>query len=96
MKVDLYFLCDTTGSMSGSIASVRQDTKKLIAYFQGQDKDQNLDIALGVAHYRDVADHADLYVNQLTPKAGAGNLTAVTAELNKWSASGGGETLNLR
>jgi len=85
-KSDVYFLADTTGSMSSILSAVRAGASNVLAALAALP----VDIVFGVGNYKDFA-QGDPYCfqHQVSPT----NVTAtVTAAINSWSASGGGDT----
>jgi hypothetical protein len=82
-KADIYFLADTTGSMSGILNAVQAGANSVLAALSGL----GVDIAFGVGNYKDFAS-GDPYgfQHQVSPT----NVTAsITAAINTWSAIGG-------
>jgi hypothetical protein len=86
-KVDVYFLADTTGSMSGIISAVQTGANNilntLITSFPA------LDMAFGVGNYKDFPTDPFAFEHQLAPTATSGD---VTNAINAWSADGGSDT----
>ncbi len=82
-KVDVYFLADNTFSMSTAIASVRAGASMILTTLAGIVPD----IQFGVGNYHDFTD-PNHFQNQLAINA---NHAAVTAAINSWVASGGGD-----
>ena len=82
-KVDVFFLADTTGSMGGSISNVQAGVTSIISATSGLGE-----VAYAVGEYKDVGDP---YVYQLDQDI-TQDTAAVKAGVNKWSASGGGDT----
>lgn len=82
-KPDLVFIADTTGSMGGAIANVRNNAAAILAEVSGAQPTAQF----AVAEYKDFTDASPFRVNQ--------NLTAdapsVEAGIAQWSASGGGD-----
>lgn len=84
-KADVYFLADTTGSMSAILAAVQTGANNVLAALAALP----VDIVFGVGNYKDFA-QGDLYgfQHQVSPT----NVAAtVTAAINTWSAAGGGD-----
>ncbi|MDQ2587931.1 Calx-beta domain-containing protein [Saccharothrix yanglingensis] len=80
---DLVFLADTTGSMGGAIADVRNNAGAVT----GAVLDAQPTARFAVSEYRDAGDPFAFRVNQnLT-----GDATAVQNGINAWVASGGGD-----
>ena len=90
-KVDLLFLADNTGSMGGVINSVKAEASSILADFESAFSD----IDFGVARYlRDPSESSfvgsgDNAYELLTPISS--DNTAVTAGIDSWFASGGGD-----
>ena len=85
VKADVYFLADTTASMGGILGAVQAGSANVLAALNGL----GADIVFGVGNYKDFAS-GDPYgfQHQLSPT----NATPpVTAAINAWSASGGGD-----
>ncbi|HSS78808.1 MAG TPA: vWA domain-containing protein [Thermoanaerobaculia bacterium] len=88
-KVDVYFLADNTGSMTGAINSVKAGASTILSTLSLVP-----DIQFGVGNYRDFKDSIlvptlPAFQNQLAINA---NQAAVTAAINGWTASEGGDT----
>ena len=83
-KADIYLLADTTGSMSSVINAVKAGANAILAGVPA-----GIDIAFGVGNYRDLPDTNPPFIHQLDPDTNAAN---VTAAINTWEASGGGDT----
>jgi hypothetical protein len=81
-KVDVMFLTDATGSMSGTINSVRTNASSILSSVAGLG-----DVAFSVGSYRDAG---DAYVFRSEQNITT-NQTAVQAALNTWTAGGGGD-----
>jgi len=84
-KADVYFLADTTASMGGILGAVQAGANNVLVALGAL----GVDIAFGVANYKDFAS-GDPYgfQHQVSPT----NVAAtVTAAINAWSASGGGD-----
>jgi hypothetical protein len=81
--VDVFFLADTTGSMSSIISSVQTSASSILSSTAGLG-----DVFFGVGAYRD---SGDAYVYQLN-QAMTGNQSAAQTGINSWSAAGGGDT----
>jgi Integrin beta chain VWA domain len=86
-KADVYLLADTTGSMRPILTAVRAAANNILAALAALPAD----IAYGVGNYKDFAQgtHPYGFQHQLSPTS---STTAVTAAINTWSASGGGDT----
>lgn len=85
VKADVYFLADTTASMGGILSAVQAGSANVLAALNGL----GADIVFGVGNYKDFASGAPYgFQHQLSPT----NATpAVTAAINAWSATGGGD-----
>ncbi|MGH9665953.1 MAG: hypothetical protein ACRD9L_16125 [Bryobacteraceae bacterium] len=84
-KADVYFLADTTGSMTGILNAVKAGANNILAALNAL----GVDMAFGVGNYKDF-ESGDPYAfrHQISPT----NSTApVTAAINTWSALGGGD-----
>lgn len=81
--VDIMFMSDTTGSMSGAISSVRTGVSGIVSATSGLSPNTQY----AVSAYRDAG---DAYVYQLNQNL-TGNTTLVQNAVNSWSASGGGD-----
>ncbi|HEY9073688.1 MAG TPA: hypothetical protein VIN67_06100, partial [Desulfobaccales bacterium] len=84
-KVDVFFLADTTGSMSSALASVQAGASDIMTSTSALG-----DVAYAVGEYKDTADQGDPYayrLNQDITKV----TTAVQTGINMWSAGGGGD-----
>jgi hypothetical protein len=80
--VDVFFLADTTGSMGGAISSVITSASTILSTTASLGN-----VQFGVGEYKDVGDAFVYRTNQgLTS-----NQALVTAGINAWSASGGGD-----
>ena len=82
-QADIFFLADTTGSMSGAIGNVRAGAAGIMSATSGLGSTQ-----WGVGAYKDVG---DIYTYQLN-QAMTSSTAAVQTGINSWSASGGGDT----
>jgi hypothetical protein len=97
--VDIYFLADTTGSMSGQIAAVQAAASSILASVSPGD------VEFGVGGYRDLGDsyivqdnisgtqHTDAangFVGTLSADRSAGG--TVDTAIQAWSAGGGGDS----
>lgn len=80
-KVDIVFVADTTGSMSGEIASAIAGAANILSTLSALG-----DVQFGVASYKDIG---DVYTSRIDQGLTT-NSTAVTNAINTWSASGGG------
>ncbi len=84
-KADVYFLADTTGSMSGILSAVQTGANSVLSSLAGL----GIDMMFGVGNYKDF-DSATPYAfqHQVSPTSSA---AAVTTAVNVWSANGGGD-----
>ena len=83
--LDVYFLCDSTGSMAPSINNVKDNAKKLLNSMSGK----YTDIAFGVGNYKDFSDGPGKAFKE--QQSISTNKDEVTKALNDWAASGGGD-----
>ena len=84
-KPDIVFMADTTGSMGGSIANVRNNASAILSSIQSAQPSAQF----AVAEYKDESDGAAAVYRvdqQLT-----GNAADVVSGINAWSAGGGGD-----
>ena len=84
-QADVYFLADTTGSMSSILSAVQTGANNILTALNGL----GVNLAFGVGNYKDFAS-GDPYgfQHQVSPT----NVTAtVTAAINTWAAAGGGD-----
>ena len=82
-KADVYFLADTTGSMGGILNAVQSGANSVLSALNGL----GVDIVFGVGNYKDFGD-PPAFQHQLSP---TNVVASVTAAINNWSASGGGD-----
>jgi hypothetical protein len=82
-KADVYFLADTTGSMTNILSAVQSGANTVLSSLSGL----GIDIVFGVGNYKDFRS-GDPYGFQHQVKP-TNNTAAVTAGINAWSASGG-------
>lgn len=82
-KVDIVFVADTTGSMSGEIASAKAGAASILSTLSGLG-----DVQFGVASYKD---RGAVYTSRIEQGLTTSS-TDVTNAINTWSASGGGDT----
>lgn len=80
-KPDIYFLADTTGSMYGAIANVRENATTILSQVAAQANDPQF----GAGNYKDFPN--DLYAFQNNAVID-GQATALAA-INSWAAGGG-------
>lgn len=84
-RMEVCFVLDTTGSMSGLIEGAKQKIWSIVNEFrEGEPKPQ---LKLGLIGYRD---RGDAYVTDVTDLTD--DLDAVYAKLRKFAADGGGDT----
>jgi hypothetical protein len=84
-KVDVYFLADTTGSMSSILMSVQDGANNILATLNGL----GLDMAFGVGNYKDFPNDPFAFQHQQNLTTAIAN---VTNAINAWSAEGGFDT----
>jgi len=82
--VDVFFLADTTGSMAGSIASVKSNVGLIMADVAAVASN----VAYGVGEYKDIFDEFAYRENLDPPSMDEGT---VQTAVNAWTASGGGD-----
>lgn len=84
-RADVYFLADTTGSMTNILNAVQAGANTVLAALGGL----GVDLAVGVGNYKDFAS-GDPYCfqHQVSP---TNNFGTVTAAINTWTASGGND-----
>jgi hypothetical protein len=85
---DFYFLADTTGSMSGSIASVKASAAAIMTALSGAGTNS----AFGAGDYKDFPNDPYAFNNCAAVATGAAGQTAAQTCINAWSAGGGGDT----
>ncbi|HEX7905586.1 MAG TPA: vWA domain-containing protein [Chitinophagaceae bacterium] len=84
-KIDIYFLADTTGSMTSILNAVKAGANNILNAVIGTGND----VAFGVGNYRDFTDPPPHpFQHQLNPTT---NGAAVAAAINTWTAAGGGD-----
>ena len=84
-RADVYFLCDSTGSMAPSINNVKDNARKLLNNLA----DKYPDSAFAVGNYKDFSDGASkAFVQQQSVTT---DKTMAEQALNAWEASGGGD-----
>jgi hypothetical protein len=86
-QVDVYFLADTTGSMSGILAAIQTDANSILTALAGL----GLDMAFGVGNYKDFPIgvlNPFAFQHQLSPTT---VVMDVTTNINAWSATGGSD-----
>lgn len=84
-KADIYFLCDTTGSMGPVINQVKANANTIVNNLFGR----TIDIQIGVGNYKDFPFDLYCFQHQQSP---TDNAAAVVAAINAWSADGGSDT----
>ena len=84
-KADVYFLADTTGSMDSILQAVKNGANNVLATLGAL----GVDLAFGVGNYKDFrSGDPYCFAHQVSPT----NMAAtVTAAINTWTASGGGD-----
>lgn len=86
-EVDVYFLADTTGSMGPPISAVRNGAATIISGLIDELPDS--DLRFGVGDFKDFQSRqSDAYAFRHTQSL-TGDVAAVTAAINGWSATGG-------
>lgn len=84
-RADVYFLADTTSSMSGILGAVQAGANNILTALNGL----GADIVFGVGNYKDFASGDPFgFKHQLNP---TNAVATVTAAIAAWSASGGGD-----
>ncbi len=81
-KADVYFLADTTGSMSSAIDAVKGGINNINAALNATGND----LQFGVGNYRDFPKDAYAFRNQQSITS---NSSIVINEVNNWDATGG-------
>jgi len=91
--VDVFFLCDNTGSMGGLISSVQAQAKEILNGLQDDSRFSDVTINYGVGIYK--GDPTEYGETPLTAYKLLQSITsdkdAVIDAINKWEASGGGD-----
>jgi hypothetical protein len=82
-KLDLCFVCDTTGSMSGSISTVQKHLKAIAEAICASEK---RDLQLACVEYKDHCDPIVVDSSDFT-----GSVSKLKHAVDKWKASGGGD-----
>ncbi len=84
-KADVYFLADTTASMGGILQAVKNGANNVLATLGGL----GADLVFGVGNYKDFRSGDPFcFQHQVSPSNVA---ASVTAGINAWAASGGGD-----
>jgi len=83
---DIYFLADNTGSMDPAISAVKTGASAIFAALNATPG-----LQFGVGEYQDFVNAGDGSSAFQNRQAITANLTAVTAALNTWTATGGGD-----
>jgi hypothetical protein len=82
-RADVYFLADTTSSMSNILNAVQTGANNVLTALNGL----GVDMAFGVGNYKDfLSGDPFCFQHQVSP---TNALAAVTAGINAWSATGG-------
>jgi hypothetical protein len=84
VPADIYFLSDNTGSMTSAISSVQAGASAIFAALSS-----NPGLQFGVGEYQDFVNVGDVAFKNLQQITN--NQAAVTAAINSWVASGGGD-----
>jgi len=87
-KVDVYFLADTTGSMSPILEALKASARDILAALTLRVGD----VAFGVGSYKDFPGVAFEHHLAPTTTLDAAGTMAVETAIDSWSASGGGDT----
>lgn len=88
-KVEIVFVIDSTGSMGGEIAAVKNNVAEFAQYLS----ERSLSLRLGLIDYRDItADGADSTVIHSAEHSNWMNVTQFITALTEVSADGGGDT----
>ncbi|MCL2873131.1 MAG: putative Ig domain-containing protein, partial [Betaproteobacteria bacterium] len=98
-KLDIILLSDTTGSMGGTINSVKTNARYILAALSGGDsRFADIDIAVGVANYwGDPSEYPSSTKESVVEQSYnlgqplTKNLADVETAINQWSADGGGD-----
>ena len=85
-EVDVYFLADTTGSMGSPIAAVRAGAATIVDGLIAELPET--DLRFGVGDFKDFPFDSYAFRNA---QSLTGDVAAVTAAINGWSASGGAD-----
>jgi hypothetical protein len=84
-KADVYFLADTTGSMTEILSAVQAGANNILSALNAI----GLDLMFGAGNYKDFPRDPFAFHHQVNPTNVAAN---VTSAINAWTASGGGDT----
>lgn len=84
VQTDLYLVADSTGSMGSAIDTAKKQAKDIVGIFGPRE-----DVAFGVGEYKDESELTKGFRN-IQPVTE--NDADVEKAINKWSASGGGDT----
>ena len=87
-KVDISFLIDATGSMSGDIRSVKDN----IASFSEKLINAGMDIRFSIIEYRDITCGEQTVIHTFSGSKWTSSLSSITSELGTIYATGGGDT----
>lgn len=94
-RVDVYFLCDTTGSMGAVINAVKAGvggSQGIIRKMISRAQSVGADLALGVGEYKDFTDeYAFKNIQAVTDQVADANNNVVIDAVNRWAAAGGGD-----
>lgn len=92
--VDVFFLCDNTGSMGDFIAAAQENATAILDALAGSDpRFQGVQIEWGVARYLgDPSENAAGEPPYTLLQTITGDRAAVQTAINAWSADGGGDT----
>lgn len=84
-RADVYFLADTTGSMSSAISNVKTSFSGILDQLNGTGND----IAVGAGDYKDFPNDPYAFRNSTPITSDGGG--AATSTVNAWGAGGGGD-----
>ena len=93
-KVDVFFLSDNTGSMSGLIASAKDNALTILNKLAGEDsRFEKIDVRWGVGrYYGDPTESGEAPTTAYRlQQVMTTDKTAIQDAINQWSASGGGD-----
>lgn len=83
-RADVYFLADTTGSMSPIIEAVKSGARVILTTLNTLIPD----VAFGVGNYRDFPNDANIFQHQLNPTT---DINLVDTAIGSWTTGGGGD-----
>ncbi|MFD7702139.1 RICIN domain-containing protein [Streptomyces caelestis] len=89
-KIDVYFLADSSGSMTPVINAVKAGADDILGKLAQEAAAVGADVRYGVGNYRDfVPDESYCFAHQLSMTS---DTNAVKAAITSWSVAGGGDT----